>query len=228
VFRITSALTPVALVLVAWATYGLHQSISRLETSVALYQEFVSSEPIKSLQELSFQGFHRIWEAGEEGVLQQLPILVDRIKRRPLQTRRQVSEFLEQVVLVYFCYEKGLCGFQSVENFFGAPVLNLFFGIGPLIYCDAYVRTWYAERHFEKMETLIALFILEDNYSFGVEKPLIFRNRENLKKALKEKRITKKDADQAVIMAIGENSQICMRYRSLLARPIHLRNFVDV
>ena len=211
--------TSLTVVAITGATYYLDQSISRQETSITLYQEFVDSEATKSLRDLAFEAVHRGATTGNSDPLAYISVLVDRLKFDPLETRKSIARFIEGAALVQMCRDKKLCDRSSVGIFFQTPVSEIFFLMRPLIYCDNYTWDRFGTAYFGnetyigKTERLVMYLLEEEQKSFGYEVP-IYRTSE-LKNEAKAAGVIAESV-RPFVVSIDRNGKACKVFKSRL------------
>ena len=218
----TNIYTSLVLVALALATYYLERSISRREVATGLHQAFIASDTTKSLQKLSFRAAYQNWNTPSES-LAYLSVLANRLKNHPLETRRSVAQFLEEVTIVQLCRERDLCDPRTIDIFFQTPISEIFFFIRPLIYCDDFIREKFGTSYFdnenyvEKVESLMMHLLEEEQSAFKYGTPIpIYRNSKFLEEAQATGKISKNARPRPFVVAIDSDGTICEKFNSQL------------
>ena len=228
-FKVAAKVFKVAAPLIVTLTVGgaallLNNSISKHKTSLTLYMEFKESKAVVNLLELSNRADFLHWSKHDsKGTALQKAALIARLtNKKASQYQGWLVDYIEFIALVDACIEEKTCNKKDIVLLFRAVVLEIFFGVGELIYCDAYIWDRYArgpssypiiyshpKSELYKLENLVLLILEAEEEFLGSNVP-IFRNRKDRDEARLIGDIPY--VGRTRIVAIGRESEICKTF----------------
>ena len=144
------------------------QRRAQVDRSIALFDQFASSDAVNHLTTLSgfveFEIHQTEPDPEKTDAIKQLSARLMAVRaREDPEFYDHMTQLLQQISVITRCgdfmaaSERAICDQETIFALFGDSIMDLFFRLRPVMYCDSYFRTFRSA--IESFETIVSTYL---------------------------------------------------------------------